>query len=142
MTPYDTALRVEKRALDALRLSISVEVEQVTQLEARHGQIAMALTDENKIALTHGLPGDAWAAKMRRERANVLEQAKHAHSRLAALRGQAIEAYGTVRAIEGAAERFVEEADRAAASAEQARIDDLSAARMIRARRPRAGRLA
>jgi hypothetical protein len=77
---------------------------------------------------------DAWTARMKAERARLDEAAFLAQARLGRLRAQAVEAYGTMRAIEGAAERYENEAERVLAVAEQSAIDDIAAARFLRTR--------
>jgi hypothetical protein len=135
MTPFDTALRVQRREVDSVKVSISVEVERITTLEA-HTR-AHEVTVQQERALAYALPfaSDAWTARMKAERARLDEAAFLAQARLGRLRAQAVEAYGTMRAIEGAAERYENEAERVLAVAEQSAIDDIAAAKLIRARR-------
>jgi hypothetical protein len=134
MTPFDTALRVQRREVDSVKVSISVEVERITTLEA-HTR-AHEVTVQQERALAYALPfaSDAWTARMKAERARLDEAAFLAQARLGRLRAQAVEAYGTMRAIEGAAERYENEAERVLAVAEQSAIDDIAAARFLRTR--------
>lgn len=134
MTPFDTALRVQRREVDAVKVSISVEVERITTIETSARSHDATVQQER--ALAHALPfaSDAWAARMKAERHRLDEAARLAQARLGSLRAQAVEAYGTMRAIEGAAERYSDEADRTIAVAEQSAIDDIAAARFLRAR--------
>lgn len=137
MTPFDTALRVQRREVDAVRLSISVEVERITTIETQCRAHDARMVEER--ALAHALPiaSEAWADRMRTERKRMNDAAILAEARLRHLRAKATEAYGTMRAIEGAAERYQDEADRLAAGAEQSAADDLAAARFLRARHRR-----
>lgn len=135
MTPFDTALRVQRREVDAVKVSISIEVERITTLEAQSRTLAERAREERAVATSLPFASDAWAARMKYEQIRVSEAAYLAQARLGQLRAQAVEAYGTMRAIEGAAERFQDEADRTAATAEQTGIDDIAAARFLRARR-------
>lgn len=134
MTPFDTALRVQRREVDAVKVSISVEVERITTLETQARAHEDTVRQER--ALAYGLPfaSDAWTARMKAERARLDEAAYLAQARLGKLRAQALEAYGTMRAIEGAAERHSDEAERVLSLAEQGAIDDIAAARFLRAR--------
>ncbi|MBO9713522.1 hypothetical protein [Sphingomonas sp.] len=134
-TPYDTALRIERRELDAIKLSISVEVELLRQFEDTHATLLDSMKRERAVASATGLPGDGWATRMRSRRGELEAAARMSRDRLAALRENATEAYGKVRAIETAAETWQEEAERAASVAEQAQIDDISGARIIAKRR-------
>lgn len=138
-TPYDTALRVQRREVDAVKVSISVEVERISTLEAMTIAHDTRLRDERALAPAVPVASDAWVARMKDERQRLEADARQAQARLAQLRARALEAYGTMRAIESAAERYQDEADRAADAAEQAAIDDIAAARFL-ANRARARR--
>jgi len=134
MTPFDTALRVQRREVDAVKVSISVEVERITTLETQTRTHDARMLQERALATSMPFATDAWTAKMKAERARLDEAAYLAQARLGRLRAQAVEAYGTMRAIEGAAERYEDEAERTLALAEQGAIDDIAAARFLRAR--------
>jgi len=142
MTPFDTALRVQRREVDAVKVSISIEVERITTLEAQSRAHAQRSREERALAASLPFASDAWALRMKHEQIRINEAAYLAQARLGQLRAQAVEAYGTMRAIEGAAERYQDEADRTAATAEQAGIDDIAAARFLRARRANGNRSA
>jgi hypothetical protein len=134
MNPFETALRVQRREVDAVKVSISVEVDRIAGLDRLAHAHDVRMRDER--ALAHAMPfaTDAWITRMKLERVRLADNARSAQARLAQLRAQAVEAYGTMRAIEGAAERHQDEAERTIALAEQGAIDDLSAARFLRAR--------
>ncbi len=135
MTPFDTALRVQRREVDAVKVSISVEVEAIATLNSQTHAHDLRMREERALAATVPIASDAWRLRMKAERARLDQQAQLATMRLTTLRAQAVEAYGTMRAIEGAAGRFKDEAERVAAGAEQAMIDDISAAKLVIARR-------
>lgn len=134
MTPFDTALRVQRREVDAVKVSISVEVERINTLETQTRSHDARVLQERALAYSMPFATDAWTARMKAERARLDEAAYLAQARLGRLRAQAVEAYGTMRAIEGAAERYEDEAERTLALAEQNAIDDIAAARFLRAR--------
>jgi hypothetical protein len=134
MTPFDTALRVQRREVDAVKVSISVEVERINTLETQTRTLDATVKQERALAYAMPFATDAWSARMKAERARLDEAAYLAQARLGRLRAKAVEAYGTMRAIEGAAERFEDEAERTVALAEQNAIDDIAAARFLRAR--------
>lgn len=134
MTPFDTALRVQRREVDAVKVSISVEVERITNLETQTRSHDARMLQERLLAYALPFDSDAWNARMKAERIRLDEAANLAQARLGRLRAQAVEAYGTMRAIEGAAERYEDEAERTLALAEQGAIDDIAAARFLRAR--------
>lgn len=137
MTPYDTPLRIQRREVDNMRVSISVEVERMGKIEAAQSEHERRMHEERKIAASAEirLPSDAWTMRAKAQRAQLAEQQRAADARLNDLRAKAVEVYGTMRAIESAADRHREESARAIATAEQARIDDLGAARFVRALR-------
>ncbi|WP_137865069.1 MULTISPECIES: hypothetical protein [unclassified Sphingomonas] len=135
MTPFDTALRVKRREVDTVKVSISVEIETITTLDHQTRAHEIRMREERALAATVPIASDAWTLRMRAERARLDRQSQLAQVRLVHLRAQAVEAYGTMRAIEGAADRFKDEAERAAAGAEQAMIDDIAAAKLVIARR-------
>jgi len=134
MTPFDTALRVQRREVDVVKVSISVEVERITTLETQTRTHDARMLQERALANSLPIASDAWTARMKAERALLDEAAYLAQARLERLRAQAVEAYGTMRAIEGAAARYEDDAERTVALAEQAASDDISAARFLRAR--------
>jgi hypothetical protein len=135
MTPFDTALRVQRRQVDAMKVSISVEIENISTLTTQSQAHDIRMREERALATLVPIASDAWTLRMKAERARLDHQARLAQMRLLQLRAQAVEAYGTMRAIEGAADRFNDEAERIAAGAEQASIDDIAAAKLVRARR-------
>lgn len=135
MTPFDTALRVKRREVDAVKVSISVEIETITTLDQQTLAHEIRMREERALALTVPVASDAWRLRMKAERARLDQQSQLATLRLTTLRAQAVEVYGTMRAIEGAAGRFKDEAERVAAGAEQAMIDDIAAAKLVIARR-------
>lgn len=135
MTPFDTALRVQRREVDTVKVSISVEIETIAALNHQAHAHDARMREERVLAASVPVASDAWRLRMKVERARLDQQAQLATMRLTHLRAQAVEAYGTMRAIEGAADRFKDEAERAAAGAEQAMIDDIAAAKLVVARR-------
>ena len=143
ITPFDATLRLRQREIDAMRLSISVQVTQLMVIEETRDTIDRSVRRETEIAATRwDSCAHAFMARMRTQRERLSQERATVDARLTGLRVQVAEAYGALRAIEGAAERYRAEADRAAATAEQGRVDDFSAARFSRdqdvARRSRA----
>ncbi|MEP9359757.1 hypothetical protein [Sphingomonas sp. KR3-1] len=135
MTPFDTALRVQRREVDTVKVSISETITTITTITSQTAAHDLRMREERLLAATAPIASDAWTLRMKAERARLDHQAQLAQMRLTHLRGKAVEAYGTMRAIEGAADRFKDEAERVAATAEQAAIDDIAAAKLMRARR-------
>lgn len=145
ITPYDAALRLRLREMDDVRLSISVEVNQIVVIDRHRDTIDRSLRQEMSVATGDPmLSAHAFARRMRAQRDALCRERTDSDGRLAALRLQAAEAYGALRAIEGAVVRHRDEATRVAAIAEQNQLDDFSAAGFTRslaaARRARARR--
>lgn len=143
ITPYDAALRLRLREMDDVRLSISVEVNQIVVLDRHRETIDQSVRHEMSLAGSDPLlSAHAFAGRMRARRDALGRERSASDGRLAVLRAQAAEAYGALRAIEGAALRHREEVTRVAAIAEQSQMDDFSAAGFARsieaARRARA----
>lgn len=134
-TPFDSALRVQQRSMEAIRIAISLEISQQTELERAEAALIDSMRRESAIAAQQTLAASSeWLVRMRAHRQQLRLDAEGSRMRLALLRAQAAEAYGTMHAIENAAERHRENATREEAGAEQARLDDFSAARLVRAR--------
>jgi hypothetical protein len=132
-TPFDAVLRLRQRQIDAMRLSISAEVNQLEFIGQRHHAINASLRDEADLAASDWrYAAPAFGARMRAQRAQLVSDAIAVGSRLGGLRREAAKAYGEMAAIEGAADRFRSDANHIVAKAEQAQIDDFSAARFNR----------
>lgn len=134
-TPFDTALRMQQRTVDDLKVKIGAANERIAELE-QQGRDLVARVREERV-LAHALPfaSDAWLATAKHAQARIAEEVSAEQARLLNLRELAREAYGTFRAIESAAERFRADAEREAEAAEQAAIDDIAAARFLRERK-------
>lgn len=133
---FETAIRVQRRQVDEIRLSIGVEIERARLIQEARVQVEEAMARERALVFARSMiSGEAWLARARAERERLANEEKLAEARLNQLRARAREVYGTMRAIEEAARRDREEAVRQADAAEQAALDDLAATRF--ARRPR-----
>lgn len=135
-TPFDAVLRLRQRQIDAMRLAISAEMNQLEAIGQQHHAINVALREEADLAASdwrYAVP--AFGARMRAQRAQLVSDAMAIGTRLGELRREAAKAYGEMAAIEGAADRFRDEANQVVARAEQAQIDDFSAARFNRMKR-------
>ncbi len=133
-TPYCTALKTQRREVDEVRISIGVEIEHLSCVE-RHEE-AVRIQSQRERALAAGdwtLSSSAYFTRARAELRQLAEKRKITEARLDQLRAQAREAYGSLKAVEGAADRFRDTAARAADQAEQAGSDDRSAASVMRA---------
>ena len=132
-TPYDPALRVLQREIDDMRTSIGAAADQLARIELRRETLARAIGAEQSLASSDwSMPATAYFARARAERSRLAGDAADATARLAALRSKAVESYGSLRAVEVAAEDYRADAERALANADQARIDDFASARVAR----------
>lgn len=132
-TPYCGALGIRRREVDEIRIAITVAVDRVDGLDARAREIHTTVAAERQLAATDlSLPENGYFLRMRAERARVEAEQAAAAARLDRLRDQAREVYGSMRAIEGAAERYRDEALRRAEAAEQAAADDRAGADFVR----------
>lgn len=139
-TPYCAALGVQRREVEQLRISISEEVDRLSQVERRHTKIEWDMRRERSVAASSlDVPSTAYFLLMRAERARLEESRRTIGDRVAQLRSEAREAYGSLNAVEGAADRYRHEEVRRVEGAEQADMDDRSAtAFLARARSARA----
>lgn len=135
-TPYDTALRARQREVDALRARIGAATEQATQAQARKQAAYDADAREKEMAAIFSLsfPAHAYFRRAGTERDALTQMCADADAALDTLRAEARTSYGSLHVLQTAADTFREEAGRAAAVADQARIDDFSAARWVGAK--------
>jgi hypothetical protein len=132
-TPYDAALRLRQREIDAMRVAIGAEVGAMAALEQQRDNIDASVRAEREIAGQYlGFSSDAYAARMRTERAAICRDHAASDNLLIELRAEAVEHFGSFGAITAAADRYRDEARRVASAAEQGQIDDFSAARFAR----------
>ena len=130
MSPYSTALRLQTREVDEIKLAIRLEAETLAATADSQRALEHTLLRERAVQqLWHAR--DAWEAKMRREQDRLAAEHEASDARLAALRRQAAEAYGKMRAIEEAETRWRTAQQAVEAAAEQAEADDLSAGRFL-----------
>jgi len=140
---YDTAVRIAERRLDKVRAAIGKAVDELGQIERAQDEAEAALTRECLLAAgDHRLSTEFFFIRARDQRVRLMADREMAHARLEQLRQEAVACYGERQAVETAAQRHRDEAERSAAAAEQAAIDDLSAARRPRRRVPRTRALA
>lgn len=135
-TPYDAALRVKRREVDAMGAAINAQMTTVYQLDARQTQVRSSLQQEATIAANDlGIPAHAYMARLRAEQERLAGERLQQDDLLNQLRSAAANAFGTFRTIELAAEDFRGEAERRLANAEQSELDDSSAVAYLGARK-------
>lgn len=137
-TPYDSAMRIQQREIDDVRVSINIQVNQLVQVESSLDAAERAVAREGASAAQDPMMSSyAYITRMRAERARLDADRKAAGQQLDRLRVQAANAYGSLSAMETAADRHRADQIRTAESAEQSRIDDFAAIGFLRARRAR-----
>lgn len=133
-TPYDTALRARRRDVDDLRTAIGGAAQRLHEAELQRQAVCDAMARESRLAAGDWTFSPApYLTRARAERERLGEQRRLADAELETLRHRARESYGSLRALEGAADTYRAQADRDAASAEQAGVDDIAGARFARA---------
>lgn len=131
-TPYCPAIGVQRREVDQLRISISEEVHRLSEVERRRTSIDVEMQRERTVAAgSYDAPSTAYFMVMRSERTRLEEAVRTIDARVTHLRSQARDAYGSLSAVEGAAERFRTERLRYLEGAEQTASDDRSAAAFV-----------
>jgi len=135
-TPYSTAIGLQRREVDQLRISIGVELGRLAEVEQRNAWIDESVRRERSIAADAlDVPATAYFLRMRAERAMLEASRKVIDARVTQLRSQAREAFGSLTVIEGADERYRIEEERQLEAANQATIDDRSATDFMEKRR-------
>lgn len=132
-TPYDAALRALDRDMDALKGLIADATARLEEMQSLHEALGSQILRERALsAMDWQLYAEAYLDRARAERRR-LEQLRHdAEVELTMLRRQAAQQYASMKAIGNAADQYRADAERALQTAEQAMLDDLTAARFVR----------
>ncbi|NWK98907.1 hypothetical protein DM806_25235 [Sphingobium lactosutens] len=135
-TPYDTAMRVQRREIDAMGVAINVQINLLNQIETARDEAHASIQREADVAAGDlGLSSHAYMERIRAEQQRLKRDGAVQNARLDQMRGKAAAAYGAFRAVEVAAEGFREDANRRSANAEQAGVDDSAAVAFLKSRR-------
>ena len=138
-TPFDAALRIEQRALDAVRLALITGVAQ--QQQAADAKLAI---EAHIAAERHSASSDwtgmahPYVARMREHREVLAATGIRIDAAIETLQIEAITAAGQRRSVARAAAAFQTHWSQQQASAEQSQADDFSGAQFF-ARRPASG---
>ena len=129
-TPFDTALRIADRRLDAVSAAIGVVIDELRQVESAQVALETRIAREMRAAEAQPIVATSrYFDDARTRREELARDRADAQQRLEALRRDAVEAYGAQRALQTAIEHHVADAVRSADAAEQAAIDDMIGAR-------------
>ena len=132
-TPFDSATRALQREIDDMRTAIGDATRTLVQIEEKNEELGATIKREADVAAADWrMPSHNYHAHARGQRQLLAGIQRTAEQRLDVLRDQAIESYGSLNALEGAADRFREDFARAVASAEQSAVDDFAGARFAR----------
>jgi hypothetical protein len=132
-TPFDGAIRIQRREIDEMRVAINVQVDRMVEIESAQVDHDTAMHRERAVAGEDLLfSSHAYMARMNAERRRLAEDRAVVDVQLTQLRTRATAAYGMSKAIEDAARAYCEEQLQAEASAEQGRLDDQAATRFLR----------
>jgi hypothetical protein len=135
-TPFDTALRLQQREMDRVGIAIGAETGQLLAIETARSDAEKAAAAEAAAAAVDPMMSSfAYLSRMRMLRDRLEQDRAASAARLDRLRDEAIDVFGSKRAMETAAESFRAAEERAAAAAEQSLVDDISTAALLRARR-------
>lgn len=137
-TPFDTAIRVQRREIDAMGAAISSHVSMLNRIERVHEELRTNAVREAAVAQNDlNMTTHAYMDRIRAERARLANEQALQNARLAQLRMEAAAAFGTCRSIEIAAEDYRDEAGRLLANSEQSALDDGAAVAYLKAKKLR-----
>ena len=133
-TPYDSALRAQRRDMDDLRAAIGDAAGRAAEADLQRQAVCDAMARESRLAAGDWTFSPAlYFARARTERERLDAARRLADTELAVLRQKAAERYGALRALEGAADGYREQALRDVDQAQQAAVDDIVGGRFARA---------
>ncbi|MBR0550912.1 hypothetical protein [Stakelama marina] len=143
-TPFDAILRTRRRELDQVRIAINAEASRLVEIDDAHAVLREEVARECHTASADwAMSTHAYLRRKLAERATLHARRIAAAENVEMLRGRAAETYGSMRAIENAADRFRFDVERRRQRAEQQAADEAGTARFVRdanaARRPQAG---
>lgn len=140
-TPYDSAMRIQRREIDEMGVAINVQVNLLNQIEQARDEARHRLSRETELASRDlSLSSQAYIERIRAEQQRLARDGATQSLRLDHLRSKAAAAYGAFRTVEMAAKDWHEDTERRRANAEQAGIDDNAAVAFLKHRRGLRGR--
>ncbi len=142
-TPFDSALRVQRRALDAIRLSLLAEAVRAAEVRAHLMALDQHLADEQAVAAGDWrLAAHPYGARLRDHAARLGSESAGIGASIAGLRDAALAASGQLQAVDQAAGHYRASLARAARAREQNEADEGFAGRAARALRTTPHRVA
>jgi hypothetical protein len=135
-TPFDSALRVQRRALDAIRLSLLAEAVREAEVRAHLLALDQHIADEQAVAAGDWrLAAHPYGARLRDHAARLDGERAGIDASLSGLRDAALVASGQMQAVADAAGAYRASLARASRASEQNDADEIFAARAARALR-------
>ena len=135
-TPFDTALRVQRRGMDAIRLSLLAEAVREAEVRAQVRALGVEIMEERAVAAGNWqLAAHPYGARLRAQVTHLQTESRNVEARLDGLRDQALAACGQLQAISEAAAGYGKTVQRQVRASEQAQADDLSGGRAASALR-------
>jgi hypothetical protein len=131
-TPYDTLVRLQKRTVDEVKLSISIEVTHIAEVQLQQSALVQEVEAECAAAAQDwSLSTTAYLRDRAARSARLVQTRKEHEQQLDRLREEASQAYGALRVTENAAQAFAKKMRLAREARDQAESDDLSNARRL-----------
>jgi len=135
-SPYDSALRVQRRTLDSIRLSLIQELASERAIEADIAALDERMLEEATVAAGNWqLMSHPYAQRQRDGRAHLAKDRASTDVSLTRLRVATMEACGQMQAIAEASAAFIADRHQRLARSEQAQADDFAGARISAHRR-------
>lgn len=132
-TPFDAVLRTRRRELDEVRIAINAETSRLADIDEATDLLHEEVARECRTASEDwSMSSHAYLQRKLAERKGLHTCRTETARSIETLRGRATETYGSMRAIENAAERFRSEAARERQRAEQQVADEAGSARFVR----------
>jgi hypothetical protein len=126
--PFDSALRVQARNMNAIRLSLLAEIVRENVVESERAALAASMRREASVAAVDWqITAHPYGQYQRTERKRLDNDRCGIDASLEILRSSAMNACGQMQAITQAAAGFANDRRRHEASAEQAQSDDFPA---------------
>jgi hypothetical protein len=135
-TPFDTALRVQRRGMDAIRLSLLAEAVREAEVQAQVRALGVHIIEERAVAAGDWqLAAHPYGARVRARVTQLETEGRRVAARLDGLRDEALAACGQMQAITQAAAGYGATLQRQARTSEQTQADDISGGRAASALR-------
>jgi hypothetical protein len=134
-SPYDSALRVQQRTLDTIRLSLLAELAREQMVDAELGALDVSIAHEASIAASGWeFASHPYGQRQRAHRARLENDRAGIDTRVGRLRDATMEACGQKLAVAHAAASYTASLRQRIARTEQATADDFTGGRIAQAR--------